>query len=242
MLTAALLGPDAPSPSPGVVSRLTGEWQQEYDRSQRRDLSARQYVYIWTVGVYLQARMEPQAECMLVILGATPEGKKEQVGVRESAQSWRELLVDIKKRDLSVPPEVAVGDGAMGFWKAIDEVFPGTRHQRCRVHKTANVLNKFPKSMQPTVKADLREIWHAESRARAKAVMDIFAEKYAARYEKAVTCLTKDRDAKLMVFKLVQTAAKTWRRLKRANQLPMIIEGVTFTDGVAANNTENRAA
>ena len=246
MLAAALLGPDAPSLSPGVVSRLTGEWQQEYDRSQRRDLSARQYVYIWTVGVYLQARMEPQAECMLVILGATPEGKKElvgfQVGVRESAQSWRELLVDIKKRDLSVPPEVAVGDGAMGFWKAIDEVFPGTRHQRCRVHKTANVLNKFPKSMQPAVKADLREIWHAESRARAKAVMDIFAEKYAARYEKAVTCLTKDRDAKLMVFKLVQTAAKTWHRLKRANQLPMVIEGVTFTDGVAANDTENRAA
>ncbi|HIC67536.1 MAG TPA: IS256 family transposase, partial [Paracoccus sp.] len=287
---SAILGAEAPNLSPGVISRLTGEWQQEHDRWQRRDLSARRYVYIWADGVYLQARMEPQAECMLVILGATPEGKKElvgfQIGVRESAQSWRELPVDIKARGLAVPPEIAVGDGAMGFWKALDEVFPGTRHQRCWVHKIANVLNKFPKSMQPTVKADLREIWQAETRAKAKAAMDIFAEKYGIKYEKAVNCLTKDRDAllafydfpadhwdhlrtgnpiesvfatvrhrtvrtkgalsqttaKLMVFKLVQTAAKTWRRLKGANQLPLVIEGVTFTDGVAENDTENRAA
>lgn len=287
---SAILGAEAPNLSPGVISRLTGEWQQEHDRWQRRDLSARRYVYIWADGVYLQARMEPQAECMLVILGATPEGKKElvgfQIGVRESAQSWRELPVDIKARGLAVPPEIAVGDGAMGFWKALDEVFPGTRHQRCWVHKIANVLNKFPKSMQPTVKADLREIWQAETRAKAKAAMDIFAEKYGIKYEKAVNCLTKDRDAllafydfpadhwdhlrtgnpiesvfatvrhrtvrtkgalsqttaKLMVFKLVQTAAKTWRRLKGANQLPLVIEGVTFTDGVAENDTENRVA
>ncbi len=132
---SALLGADAPNLSPGVISRLTGDWQQEYDRWQRRDLSARRYVYIWADGVYLQARMEPQAECILVILGATPEGKKElvgfHVGMRESAQSWRELLVDIKARGLKVPPEIAVGDGAMGFWKALDEVFPGTHHQRC---------------------------------------------------------------------------------------------------------------
>jgi len=287
---AALLGADAPNLSPSVISRLTGEWQQEYDRWQHRDLSARRYVYIWADGVYLQARMEPQAECILVILGATPEGKKEvvgfQVGVRESAQSWRELLVDIKARGLAVPPEIAVGDGAMGFWKALDEVFPGTRHQRCWVHKIANVLNKFPKSMQPAVKADLREIWQADTRAAAEAAMNTFAEKYGAKYEQAVTCLTKDRDAllafydfpadhwdhlrtgnpiesvfatvrhrtvrtkgalsqktaKLMVFKLVQAAGKTWRRLKGANQLPLVIEGVTFTNGVAAKDTENRAA
>lgn len=124
---AAILGKDAPNLSPSVISRLSGEWQQEYDRWQRHDLSARRYVYIWADGVYLQARMEPQAECMLVILGATPEGKKElvgfQVGLRESAQSWRELLIDIKARGLAVPPEIAVGDGAMGFWKALDETF-----------------------------------------------------------------------------------------------------------------------
>jgi transposase-like protein len=287
---AAILGKDAPNLSPSVISRLAGEWQQEYDRWQRRDLSARRYVYIWADGVYLQARMEPQAECILVILGATPEGKKEvvgfQVGVRESAQSWRELLIDIKARGLAVPPEVAVGDGAMGFWKALDEVFPGTRHQRCWVHKIANVLNKFPKSMQPTVKADLREIWQADTRVAAETAMDTFSAKYGAKYEKAVTCLTKDKEAlltfydfpgehwdhlrtgnpiesvfatvrhrtartkgalsqktaKLMVFKLVQAAAKTWRRLKGANQLPLVIEGVTFTDGVAQKDTANRAA
>ena len=287
---AALLGADAPNLSPGVISRLTAGWQEDYDRWQRRDLSARRYVYIWADGVYLQARMEPQAECILVILGATPEGRKElvgfHVGVRESTQSWRELLIDIKARRLTVPPEIAVGDGAMGFWKALDEVFPGTRHQRCWVHKTANVLDKFPKSMQPAVKADLREIWQAETRAAAEAAMDTFSEKYAAKYEKAVTCLIKDRDAllafydfpadhwdhlrtgnpiesvfatvrhrtvrtkgalsqktaKLMVFKLVQAAAKTWRRLKGANQLPKVIAGVTFTDGVAERDTGTRAA
>jgi len=287
---SALLGTDAPNLSPNVISRLTGEWQQDYDRWQRRDLSARRYVYIWADGIYLQARMEAQAECMLVILGATPEGRKElvgfQVGVRESAQSWRELLVDIKARGLEVPPEIAVGDGAMGFWKALDEVFPGTKHQRCWVHKTANVLNKFPKSMHPAVKADLREIWQAETRATAETAVHTFAEKYGAKYDKAVTCLTKDREAllafysfpaehwdhlrtgnpiesvfatvrhrtvrtkgalsqktaKLMVFKLVQSAAKTWRRLKGANQLPQVIEGVTFTDGVASRDTETHAA
>ncbi len=159
---AAILGPDAPNLSPGVISRLTAGWEREYERWQRRDLSARRYVYIWADGVYLQARMEAQAECILVIIGATPEGKKEllgfHVGMRESAQSWRELLVDLKARGLSVAPEIAVGDGAMGFWKVIEEIFPTTRHQRCRVHKIANVLNKFPKSMAPTVKADLRDI------------------------------------------------------------------------------------
>ena len=288
---AAILGAEAPNLSPGVISRLTAEWQDDLDRWLRRDLSARRYVYVWADGVYLQARMEPQAECMLVILGATPEGKKElvgfQVGTRESTQSWRELLVDLKARGLEVPPELAVGDGALGFWKALDETFPGTRHQRCWFHKTANVLNTFPKSMQPAVTADLREISRAETRATAAAAIEIFAEKYGAKYPRGVTCLRKDADAllaffdypadhwdhlrtsnpiesvfatvrhrtvrtkgalsqktaKLMVFKLIQAAAKTWRRLKGANHLPRVIEGVTFTDGVASNgDTESRAA
>jgi transposase-like protein len=143
---AALLGQNAPNLSPAVISRLTAEWQGEYERWQKRDLSARRYVYVWADGVFLQARMEDHGECMLVLIGATPEGKKEligfQVGVRESAQSWRELLVEVKSRGLTIAPEIAVGDGALGFWKALDEVFPGTRHQRWWVHKTANVLNK----------------------------------------------------------------------------------------------------
>ncbi len=262
----ALLGKDARNLSPAVISRLTAEWQGEYERWQRRDLSARRYVYVWADGVFLQARMEDHGECMLVLIGATPEGKKEligfQVGVRESAQSWRELLIDVKQRGLQIAPEIAVGDGALGFWKALDEVFPSTRHQRCWVHKTVNVLDKVPLSVQATMKKDLREVYWAPNRASAEAAIDVFAEKYRAKYGRAVECL-KDRDAllafydfpaehwdhlrtsnpiesvfatvrhrtvrtkgslspttaKLMVFKLVITASKTWRRLKGTNQL-----------------------
>ncbi len=281
----ALLGKDAPNLSPSVIARLRGEWEADYARWQRRDLSVRRYVYIWADGVYLQARMEPQAECMLVLIGATPEGKKEllgfQVGVRESAQSWRELLVDLKARGLAIAPELATGDGALGFWKALDEMSPTTRHQRCTVHKTVNVLDKLPKSVQPAAKHDLREIWTAPDRATAEAAVATFADKYGAKYEKAVTCLVRDRDAlltfydfpaehwdhlrtsnpiesvfatvrhrtvrtkgalsqdtaRLMVFKLVMAAAKTWRRLKGENQLPKVVQGVTFTNGVEVTNT-----
>jgi len=276
---AALLGRDAPNLSPSVIARLTAEWQAEYEHWQRRDLSARRYVYVWADGVYLQARMEDHAECMLVLIGATPEGKKElvgfQVGVRESAQSWRELLLEMKRRGLTVAPEIAVGDGALGFWKALDELYPGTRHQRCWLHKTGNVLNKVPKSVQDTMKADLREIHGAPTRAAAEAAMAIFVAKYGAKYPRAAECLTKDRDAllafydlpaehwdhlrttnpiesvfatvrhrtvrtkgslspttaRLMVFKLVVAASKTWRRLKGENQLPKVVAGVTFQDG-----------
>jgi putative transposase len=288
---AALLGQDAPNLSPAVISRLTAEWQGEYDRWQKRDLSARRYVYVWADGVFLQARMEDHGECMLVLIGATPEGRKEligfQVGVRESTQSWRELLIDVKQRGLQAAPEIAVGDGALGFWKAIDEVFPGTRHQRCWVHKTVNVLNKVALSVQANMKKDLREVYWAPGRAAAEAAIDVFAEKYSAKYGKAVECLTKDRGsllafydfpadhwdhlrttnpiesifatvrhrtvrtkgslspttAKMMVFKLVIAASKTWRRLKGTNQLPKIIAGVRFTDGIEVIKVpENHAA
>jgi putative transposase len=287
---AALLGKEAPNLSPVVIARLRDTWQADYARWQRRDLAARHYVYLWADGIYLQARMEPQAECMLVLIGATPEGKKElvgfQVGLRESAQSWRELLVDLKARGLAIAPELATGDGALGFWKSLEEVFPTTRHQRCWVHKTVNVMDKLPKSVQPAAKQDLREIWQAPDRATAEAAMATFAEKYGAKYEKAVTCLTKDRDAlltfydfpaehwdhlrtsnpiesvfatvrhrtvrtrgalsqdtaRLMVFKLVMAAAKTWRRLKGENQLPKVIQGVTFKNGVEVTNTPAQTA
>ncbi len=288
---AALLGKDAPNLSPSVIGRLTAEWQSEYERWQGRDLTARRYVYVWADGVYLQARMEDHAECMLVLIGATPEGKKEligfQVGVRESAQSWRELLVEVKRRGLALAPELAVGDGALGFWKALDEVWPGARHQRCWVHKTANVLNKAPKSVQTSMKTDLREIHHAPSRAAADAAIEVFAQKYGAKYAKAVECLAKDRQAllaffdfpaehwdhlrtsnpiesvfatvrhrtvrtrgalspttaRLMVFKLVMAAAKTWRRLRGENQLPKLLAGVRFQDGTeVAEPASTRAA
>ena len=176
-----LLGKDAPNLSPSVIARLKESWADDYARWQRRDLSARRYVYVWADGVYLQARMEPVADCMLVMIGATPEGRKEllgfQVGVRESSQSWHELLVDLKARGLQVAPELAVADGALGFWKALDAVFPGTRHQRCWLHKIGNILNKVAKSIQPAVKRDLREIWLAPDLKAAQSALDTFETK-----------------------------------------------------------------
>jgi transposase-like protein len=216
----ALLGKDAPNLSPAVISRLTAEWQGEYERWQKRDLSARRYVYVWADGVFLQARMEDHGECMLVLIGATPEGKKEligfQVGVRESAQSWRELLIDVKQRGLQIAPEIAVGDGALGFWKALDEVFPGTRHQRCWVHKTVNVLDKVPLSVQANMKKDLREVYWAPNRAAAEAAIDVFAEKYRAKYGRAVECLAKDRDALLAFYDF---PAEHWKHLRTTNPI-----------------------
>jgi hypothetical protein len=162
---AALLGKDAPNLSPSVIARLTAAWESEYDAWRRRDLSARRYVYIWADGVYLQARMEPTAECMLAVIGATPEGKKElvgfQVGTRESAQSWRELLVDLKARGLAIAPELAVGDGALGFWKALEEVFPSTRHQRCWVGSLNNRFSNAStgRSWDPEARSLLSPWW-----------------------------------------------------------------------------------
>jgi len=287
---AALLGCDAPNLSPSVIARLTAEWQAEYVRWQGRDLSARRYVYVWADGVYLQARMEEHAECMLVLIGATPEGRKElvgfQVGARESAQSWRELLIEVKRRGLTIAPEIAVGDGALGFWKALDEIYPGTRHQRCWLHKIGNVLNKVVKSVQPAMKADLREIHGAPTRAAAEGAVNVFVEKYGAKYPRAAECLTKDQDAllafydfpaehwdhlrtsnpiesvfatvrhrtvrtkgalspttaRLMVFKLVMAASKTWRRLKGENQLPKVVAGVTFRDGTEVTESPSTRA
>ena len=234
--------------------------------------------------------MEDQAECMLVLIGATPEGRKElvgfQVGVRESAQSWRELLIDVKRRGLTAAPEIAVGDGALGFWKAVDEIYPGARQQRCWVHKTTNVLNKVPKSIQAAMKMDLRESHAAPTRSAAERALDVFADKYGTKYARAVECLIKDREAllafydmpaehwdhlrtsnpiesvfatvrhrtvrtkgslssttaRLMVFKLTLAASKTWRRLKGESQLPKVIRGVIFCDGVEVTETPDQRA
>jgi len=164
--------------------------------------------------------MEPQAECMLVLIGATPEGKKEllglQTGMRESGQSWKELLVDLKARGLSIAPDIAVGDGALGFWKALDEAFPSTRHQRCWQHKTLNVLDKLPKSVQPNAHRDLHEIWLSENRATAEVAMTIFAEKYAPKYDRAVDCLLRDRDALLAFFDF---PAEYWTHLRTSDEM-----------------------
>ena len=277
---AALLGKDAPGLSPTAIGRLKDGWLDEYDAWQKRDLSAKRFVYVWADGIYLQARLEDEKQCILVLIGATPEGRKELIGftdgVRESAQDWRDLLLDLKRRGLDVRPELAIADGALGFWKAAGEVWPTTREQRCWVHKTANVLAKLPKGQQPKAKRALQEIWMAETKVAAEVAFDGFIESYQLKYEKAAECLNKDRDPLLtfydfpaehwkhlrtsnpvestfatvrhrtirskgclsnrtalaMVFKLVEAAQRSWRRLDGHNQLPKLILGVKFTNGL----------
>jgi len=287
---AALLGADAGGLSASTIARLKDVWADEHARWLKRDLSTRRYVYFWADGIHVQARLEDAAQCLLVIIGATPEGRKELVGlidgVRESTQSWRELLLDLKRRGLTIGPELAVADGALGFWQAIEEVWPKTRGQRCWVHKTANVLNKLPKSQQPKAKRALQEIWMAETRNDAEAAFDAFVQTYAVKYDKAVDCLSKDRmtllafydfpaehwkhlrtsnpiessfatvrhrtvrskgclsnkTALAMIFKLAQAAEKSWRRLNGHHQLPKLIQGVKFVDGIEAVRQHPQAA
>ncbi len=277
---AALLGKDAGGLSASTIARLRDAWADEHARWQKRDLSVKRYVYFWADGIYVQARLEDDAQCLLVIIGATPEGNKELVGltdgVRENAQSWKGLLLDLKRRGLVIGPELAIADGALGFWQAIEEVWPKTRGQRCWVHKTANVLNRLPKSQQSKAKRALQDIWMAETKNDANAAFDAFVENYAVKYDKAVACLTKDREALLafydfpaehwkhlrttnpiestfatvrhrtvrskgclsnrtaiaMIFKLAQAAEQSWRRLDGHNQLPKVVIGIKFIDGI----------
>jgi len=217
---AALLGKDAGGLSASTIARLKDAWVDEHMRWSKRDLTAKRYVYFWVDGIHVQARLEDDAQCLLVIVGATPEGKKEFVGmadsVRESTQSWKEMLLDLRRRGLTIGPELAVADGALGFWKALEEVWPKTRGQRCWVHRTANVLNKLPKSQQAKAKRALEEIWMAENKKDALAAFDAFVEIYDIKYEKAVECLTKDRDALLAFYDF---PAEHWKHLRTTNPI-----------------------
>ena len=217
---AALLGPDAPGLSAATVSRLKAVWQGELDAWQKRDLSGKRFVYFWVDGVYFQARLEQAKQCFLVIIGADEAGNKELVGFwdgfRESEQSWSELLLDLKSRGLTLGPKLATGDGALGFWKALRKVYCETRQQRCWVHKTANVLNKLPKSLQPQAKQRLHEIWMAEGRVGAEKALDLFVDSYQAKYPKAAVCLAKDRDALLAFYEF---PAEHWVHIRTSNPI-----------------------
>lgn len=276
----ALLGPDAPGLSPATLSRLKQGWQDELAQWQQRDLTGKRYVYFWVDGVYLETRLEDTRHCMLVIIGADASGQKELVGLwdgdRESEQSWKDLLLDLKSRGLAQAPALAIGDGALGFWKALRQVYGQTRWQRCWVHKTANVLDKLPKDLQPQAKQRLQAIWMAPDRQRAAMAFDLFIAVYEAKYPKAAECLAQDREELLafydfpaehwghirttnpiestfatvrlrtdktrgclsrvtmlaMVFKLYQSAAKRWHRLRAAQYLPEVMQGVAFKDGL----------
>ena len=239
---SALLGSNAGGLSASTIGRLKEVWADEHARWLKRDLSTKRYVYFWVDGIYVQARLEDEAQCLLVIIGATPEGKKELVGLadglRESAQSWRELLLDLKRRGLAMGPQLAIGDGALGFWKALDEVWPNTPAQRCWVHKTANVLNKLPTSLQAKAKRALHDIWMAETRNGAEAAFDAFIETYGRKYEKAVECLTKDRDTLLAFYDF---PAEHWKHLRTTNPIESAFATVrhrtTRSKGCLSNKT-----
>ena len=255
-------------------------WWEEYEAWRKRDLSGKRYVYIWADGVYFTPRLDGDRQCMLVIIGADEYGEKDVLaimdGFRENADSWRDLPGRLKKRGMTVPPQLAIGDGALGFWTALRDVFPTIREQRCWVHKTANVTGAMPKSLREKAKSDLQDIWLAETGKEANAAFDLFVETYGVKYERAVTKLVKDRDELLvfydfpaehwkhirttnpiesvfatvrnrtrktkgclnrkttlaMVFRLMMSARKKWRKISGPNRLPELIQGVEFKDGV----------
>lgn len=215
-----LLGKDVKGFSSDTVLRLRKVWQEEYRKWRQRRLSSKEYVYIWADGVYLQARMEEEKQCILVIIGATPEGKKELLGFidgyRESSQSWSELLIDLKSRGLGIPPKLAIGDGAMGFWNALEKIWPQTKQQRCWVHKTVNVLNKLPKSLQKKAKEGIQNIWMAETYEEALKAYDLFIAKYMDKYPKATHCLEKDKEQLLTFYDF---PAQHWKHIRTTNPI-----------------------
>ena len=277
---AALLGPEAKGLSANTIQRLKEVWSKEYAEWNQRDLSGKRYVYMWADGIYFNVRLEEDRACILVVMGATADGTKELLavhdGVRESEQSWTEVLMDIKRRGLKNGPDLATGDGALGFWAALPKVFSKCRVQRCWVHKTANVLNGLPKKLHPSAKKKLHDIWMASTRKDAEAAFDTFVATYEAKHPKATECLAKDRAALLafydfpaqhwshirttnpiesmfatvrlrtnktkgcgtrmatltFVFKLAQSAAKTWRKLNGCELLADIVRGIRFVDGI----------
>jgi putative transposase len=216
----ALLGAAAPGLSAATICRLKEIWRLEYEQWRQRNLSDKEYVYVWADGIYFGVRLEDARQCMLVVIGATKDGRKELLGLtdgyRESEASWKELLLDLKERGLSIDPKLAIGDGSLGFWKALPQVFGSTRAQRCWKHKTANVLNKLPKGLQAKAKADLNDICMAEDRATAEQAFDNFLLNYEPKYPKASECLSKDRETLLTFYDF---PALHWQHIRTTNPL-----------------------
>lgn len=286
---SALLGDQAKGLSANTVSRLKQQWLDEHRAWCRRDLGDRRYVYWWVDGVYSNVRLDDRL-CLLVVIGVTEHGHKELIAVedghRESEASWLELLTGLRERGLTQGPKLAIGDGALGFWKALNKLYPDTAHQRCWVHKTANVLNKLPKSVQPKAKAALHEIWMAETREDAHKAFARTLKRFEAKYPQAMDCLAKDREALLafydypgehwvhirttnpiestfatvrlrtkrsrncgsrettlaMVFKLLQSAQKRWKRIKGFRKLELVVDNVRFRNGEQVVDQEDRVA
>jgi transposase-like protein len=231
----SILGKDAPGLSATTISRLKMKWQEEHVEWRHRDLSNKRYVYWWADGIYSNVRMDDKL-CLLVIIGATEDGKKELVavedGFRESTDSWQSLLTDLRSRGLTTGPSLAVGDGALGFWKALSQAYPQTRHQRCWVHKTGNVLNKLPKSMQEKVKGSLHDIWMAESREAADKAFDLALEKYGVKYASAMECLKKDRTELLTFYDF---PAEHWIHIRTSNPIESAFSSIRLRTAKTRN-------
>ena len=215
-----ILGSNAKSISPGVISGLKKIWYNEFEEWQKSSLSDKKFAYFWVDGVYLKARMETDKNCLLVVVGVNECGKKEVVGFldgfRESKDSWKELLISFKKRGLSQSPHLAIGDGALGFWGAISEVFPNTKHQRCWVHKTANVLDKMPKSTQTDAKQMLHNIYLSDTKKDAFTAFNKFVNKYSDKYSKATNCLIKDKEELMQFYSFPK---QHWSHIRTTNPI-----------------------
>ena len=223
----AILGPDAPGLSATTITRLKATWEGEFAAWNKRSLAGERYVYVWADGVHFNIRLEGGRQCILVLMGATAEGKKELIavadGYRESEQSWKELLLDVKARGLEIEPNLAIGDGALGFWKAMRQVWDTTKEQRCWVHKMANILDKLPRGGQPKAKAALHEIYGSATKSEAEAAFDLFVKTYRAKYPKATECLEKDKGALLAFYEF---PAEHWVHIRSTNPIGSVFSTV----------------
>ena len=231
----SLLGKQAKGLSANSVSRLKQQWEAEYEQWRKRDLSKRRYVYVWADGVYSKVRMDDKL-CLLVVIGVDDTGRKEVLtvvdGYRESEANWLEVLTQLQSQGMTIAPELAIGDGALGFWNAVTKFWPTTRHQRCWVHKTANILNKVPKSVQPRMKESLQDIWMAETRDEAYKAFRLFEQRYGAKYPKATECLVKDKDEMLAFYDF---PAEHWTHVRTTNP----IESMFATVRLRTNKTKS---
>jgi len=216
---SVLVGPQAKGMSPSTVSRLKQAWGEEYKQWCKKPLDKDEWVYIWADGIHSGLRDNENKLCALVVIGVNKQGEKHflaiEDGSRESTQSWREVLLNLESRGMN-SPKLAIGDGALGFWAAMDEVYPKVRHQRCWVHKTANILNCLPKSSQPKAKSALHEIWQAETRVNADKAFDLFVKTYEAKYPKATVCLQKDHEELMSFFDF---PAQHWKSIRTSNPI-----------------------
>jgi transposase-like protein len=217
---SSILGKNAPGLSSANIVRLKKIWEDEYKEWKNRDLSDKNYVYFWVDGIYFNIRLEEDRSCMLVIMAADRHGEKELLsvsdGYRESKIAWREILLDLKKRGLSMGPKLSIGDGGLGFWAALDEVYPETKRQRCWVHKTSNILDKLPKSMQPKAKSMIKDMYMAPSKEKALEAYSHFVKSFQDKYPKAVNCLTKDKKD---LFTFYDFPSKHWIHIRTTNPI-----------------------